>query len=164
MEFKIINNTSEAVLLEVIFSDAIDKMSQKGFSGREKYIKYTKGKNNNITVYDENNIGYLSFNFGDSGFTLISEDVECLKDKVYKFLLKQHIQPKKMTDKIESKLKIMPPIYGLGLANHYCVHLGGEFAIFLKTEDEIKETFGEYEVYKTYIASTGVTVHEAKFK
>jgi len=162
MEFKIVLNTDEAILIEVVFADAIDRMSNKGFSGTEKYIKFTKGKNHTVTIYDEESKPYFSFHFGEGGYTLISDEMKALRDKVYSFLLSQHIQPRKMTSERETELKIMPPKTGLGIPGHYCIHLGGEFAIFLKTEQEINDLFGEYEIYDTSVAVTGVTVHKAK--
>lgn len=164
MEFKIVSNTNEAVLIEVIFSDDIDKMSNKGFSGKEKYIKFTKGKIHTVTLYDENMDSYFSFYFGEGGHgqTMISDETISLREKVYHFILSQHIQPRKMTSEIETELKIMSPKSGLGIKDHYCIHLGGEFATFLRTEQEIKDLFGEYEIYDKTIAVTGVTVHKAK--
>jgi len=162
MDLKIVSNTDEAVLIEVVFADPIDKMSNKGFSGKEKYIKFTKGKNHTITLYDEHNTGYFSYEFGESGSTLISDDTKTLKEKIYRFLLSQYIQPRKKSSKLESELLIMPSKKGLGVADHHCIHLGGEFAIFLRTEKEIKDLFGEYEIYSTSIAETGVTVNRAK--
>lgn len=162
MEFKIVKNSKEVVLIEVIFEDDIDSMSNSGFSGKEKFIKITKGKNHTITLYNDDKKSYCSFNFGEGGYTLISKELEVLKKKVLRFLLSERIQIKKNVDTIETKLKIMPPIKGLGMADHYCVHLGGGFATFLKTEDEIKELFGDYQIQHTYTASTGATVMEAK--
>lgn len=162
MDFNIVRNTEEAVLIEVVFEDAIDQMSQKGFTGKEKYIKYTKGKNHKITLYDKDHNAYFSFDFGDSGTTVVSDDTNHLKSMVYRYLLKERIQPRKMTSERETELKIMPAKDGLGVKDHYCVHLGGEFAIFLPNEEEISELFGEYEVYNKEKAVTGVTVIHAK--
>ena len=160
---KVVKNTSEAVLIEVTFNDAIDQMSQRGFSGLERYIKMTKGKNHRITVYDAESNVLISFGFGESGYTLISDDTSALRDKVKNFLLRQRIQMRKETTVIEHELTIMSPKHGLGMPGHYCVHLGGEFATFLPNEEMIRNVFGEYEIQKSEIAPTGVTVHHATF-
>lgn len=162
MEMNIINNTSEAVLLEVTFKDVIDQMSQRGFTGQERYIKMTKGKNHQMTVYDESSKVMKSFSFGESGYTVISEDTKALRDKVTSFLLRQRIQMRKQTTLIENELKIMLPKKGLGVDGHYCVHLGGEYASYLPNEEMIRNIFGEYEVYDSEIAPTGVIVQHAK--
>lgn len=163
MEMTLIKNTSEAVLIEVTFADAIDRMSQRGFDGRERYIKMTKGKNHQMTVYDEHSNVLITFGFGESGYTMISDDTRALRDKVTNFLLRQRIQMRKQTTVIEHELKIMPPKRGLGVPGHYCIHLGGEFATFLPSEEMIRNVFGEYEIQSSEVAKTGVTVHHATF-
>lgn len=147
MELEVVNNTDEAVLIEVIFENAIDRMSQKGFTGRERYIRFTKGKNHTITLYDQDHNDYFSFWFGDSGCKLVSDDHRALREKVERFIFSQRIQPRNMTDQKETELKIMYPTVGYGKENCYCVHLGDEYAAHFNTEEEIKELFGEYEVY-----------------
>lgn len=162
MEMKLIKNTSEAALIEVTFEDAIDRMSQRGFNGQEKFIKMTKGKNHQITVYDKDSNVLLSFGFGRDGYTPISTDTQVLRDKVTNFLLRNRIQMRKQSTIFETDLKIMPPKAGLGIAGHFCVHLGGDFATFLPSEELIQSVFGKYEIYNTETAVTGVTVHHAK--
>lgn len=163
MQLNITKNTDEAILIEVVFEDMVDKMSNKGFSGKESFIKFTKGNNHTITLYDAEGNGYCQFSFGKDGNTLISDELSALRQKVYHFLLSQHIQPKKRNSNVETELKIISPKKGLSMKKHFCVHLGGKFAAFFKTEEAIKETFGEYNIYDTSIAVTGVTVHKAHF-
>jgi len=163
MKFEIVNNTDEAVLIEVDFANALDQMSTKGFSGREKYIKYTKGKNHTITLFDKDHNDYFSFSFGEGGYTLISDETSALQQKVYRFLLSQHIQPRKMSSSTETELEIFVK-RGLEMKGEYCIHLGGEFALFLQTEKDILDLFGNYEIFDTNVAPTGVTVQKAKLR
>lgn len=161
MELKLVKNTEELALMEVVFEDAIDRMSHQGFSGHEKYIKMTKGANHQITVYDKDSKVLNSFGFGSSGYTIVSADTGCLRDKVTAFLLRERIQMKKRGTEIERELKIMPPTPGLGIKGQFCIHLGDNFAAFLPSEEAIREMFGEYQIYKKEKAVTGVMVHYA---
>lgn len=159
MELSICKNIKEAVLVEVLFDDMIDRMSNSGFSGEEKFIKVTKGSNHTITIYGEGARVICTFNFGDNGSTLISNDLRVLKSKVLTFILKQRIQIRNLSDTTEEKLKIILPRRE---GDTYCVQLGGDMAGFFKYKKEIVDMFGKYEVYNCYIAPTGVTVYEAK--
>ena len=164
MELKIVKNTEDVVLVEVIFEDPIDRMSQRGFSGKENFIKVTKGKTNTITLYDSEYNPYYNFKFGNNGHTVISEDTTALKDKVLDFLLSQRIQIQNQTSKLEKELEIVSPTKGFGMSNHYCVHLGGELARYFETEEEIKALFGDYSVYEKTTVHAGATMYKATLR
>ena len=140
MKFKVIKNTDEVVLIEVIFEDKVDQMSNEGFTGFEKYIKHTKGENQSITLYDSNYSPFCNFSFGEGNVSPVSEDLKTLKNKVQSFMLTQHIQVNMVPDDIQEENKMMPP----RIRHNDCVvYLGGKFTLPLKTEKQVKELYLE---------------------
>lgn len=78
---EVINNDMDNVLLKVKDNVSLD-LIKLGFNGNETMIRYTKGRNHTITIWEENNKVRISFDFGASGWTLISNIVEKQKQKI----------------------------------------------------------------------------------
>ena len=78
---KIIENNEECVILKVNKNAKIDLIKTGYFDGNEELIRYTKGRNHQITIFYDNNSTF-SWGFGESGYTLVSEKVDRMKSLI----------------------------------------------------------------------------------
>ena len=67
-------NNNECVVLKVKEGQEMNLICLGCFSGNETMFRLTKGKDVTCTVF-RNNDKTLSWHWGESGFTLVSEDV-----------------------------------------------------------------------------------------
>lgn len=79
----IIRNDTEMVLLEIKENNFMNLIQMRGFTGNEKLIRYTKGANHTITVWDNENKAN-SWDFGENGYTLVSKDMNDMRDIIVK--------------------------------------------------------------------------------
>lgn len=70
---ELISNTEEAVVLKVIPGHEVDLICLGCFNGDETMLRLTKGKDQTCTVWTKNS--HYSWYWGDSGFTLVSDDM-----------------------------------------------------------------------------------------
>lgn len=90
MELRIVENTQEKVLLEVLFEDAMDRISNTGFTGNEKFVSVTKGTKHTMTKFDNKGNSIVSFNFGKSEYQKLLLKGASTK-KVLKYIESQNI-------------------------------------------------------------------------
>lgn len=162
MKIKLVENKEDLVLVEVEFDSDVDKVTQRHFKGNERYIKITKGAMNELVVYDKDGNVLKSDTFRENSGSIKMGTIQGMYKQLVRYLYKEGVHIGKRENYLETKLRIMPSQRGLGKEGHYCVHLGGQFAAFLETEDEIKEMFGDYKIHDEYRAVTGVMVYEAE--
>lgn len=153
MKLKLISNTEELALIEIIFKDDLDKMSNEGFNGQERYIQCTKGNACVMTVFGENNKVLSSFEFGEYGSTLIPNRLRVLKNKALDFFVSERINVRNRNEHLETSFKTMPGHLS-GLVN---LHLGGQHAGHYSKRN-IDKMLSPYQLDHTYIAETGIEV------
>lgn len=77
--------TDEQVIVKVNAKDALTVARHPYLSSDMAYITITRGKNHIFTVIKENGTTW-DFHFGESGYTLVSDGITKLKQKVLSFL------------------------------------------------------------------------------
>ena len=71
----IIENNENCVVLKVKDNKEMDLIKLGCFDGDERLIRLTKGKNHTCTTFYNDNRKPLSWDWGESGFTLVSDNV-----------------------------------------------------------------------------------------
>lgn len=71
----IIENNEDCVVLKVKDNKEMELIKLGYFDGNERLIRLTKGKNHTCTIFYNDNRKSLSWNWGESGFTLVSDNV-----------------------------------------------------------------------------------------
>ena len=139
---ELIKNTKELVLVKIKFDNELDKMNHRGFNGSERFVRCTKGKCHTMTVFGDKQKVLSSFEFGEGGTTLISDELKQLQRKVIDFVISQRINIRNQRDKKETSFKTMPGHF-YNNDNLLTVHLGGEYAGFYRKKDihEMLEPF-----------------------
>lgn len=163
---QLIKNNEEISLIEIFYENKIDRMSQEGFNGTEKYIKLEKGPNKIMTIFDKKSDPMVTFRFGDSGTTLISNNLKKIRGEVLEFLCSKGINPNMNTKEIYEEIVVFPPQKGFSIGDQvYNIHMGGKHAIFINGAEKMKELFGELEKKEDFVsAQTGATSFLAKNK
>ena len=83
--FSIVQNTPEIIVLKVRPLTNFDVAMNPYLGTDYDYISVTKGENHILTVVKKDGKSF-SFNWGIGGHTLISEELELLKNKVIRFI------------------------------------------------------------------------------
>ena len=83
--FELVSNSNEQVVLKVLADDPLVVAMCPYVSGDMAYITVTKGENHVLTVINKNAKRW-SFDWGTSGYTLISSNTERLKKEVLKYI------------------------------------------------------------------------------
>lgn len=83
--FELVSNSNEQVVLKVLADDPLVVAMCPYVSGDMAYITVTKGENHVMTVINKNAKRW-SFDWGTSGYTLISSSTERLKKEVLKYI------------------------------------------------------------------------------
>ena len=83
--FKFVSADEDKVIIEVIADSPLKVAMFPFVSSEYNYITVTRGRNHTLTVIYKNGKTF-SFNFGDSGYTLISDSLKELKKHVLKFI------------------------------------------------------------------------------
>ena len=89
--FELIENNSEMVVLKVNAGDNLTIAMNPYINGTYDYISVTKGKNHILTVIKKDGTSF-SFHWGYSGYTLISDSLELLREKVMRFIASNRIR------------------------------------------------------------------------
>lgn len=88
--FKVIQNTPAQVVLQNTAKTGLDVALHPYVSTDVDYITVTKGDNHNCTVINTKGNTY-NFHWGKNGYTLVSENVQMLKQAVMNFISSQGI-------------------------------------------------------------------------
>ena len=88
--FSVASNDDSQVVLKVSVKDNLQVDFTPLIQRNYDYITVTKGENHTLTVIKKDGKSF-SFNWGEHGFTLISENLERLKREVVKFIKSQNI-------------------------------------------------------------------------
>lgn len=88
--FRIIQNTTEAVVLENLAKTSLEVALYPYVSSDIDYINITKGNNHTCTIV-KSDASTVSFDWGRNGCTLISDSLEILKDMACEFIQSQGI-------------------------------------------------------------------------
>ena len=88
--FSVVSNDDLQVVLKVSVKDNLQVALNPFIQRNYDYITVTKGENHTLTVIKKDGKSF-SFNWGEYGFTLISENLERLKREVVKFIKSQNI-------------------------------------------------------------------------
>lgn len=83
--FKFVSADEDKIIIEVIADSPLKVAMFPFVSSEYNYITVTRGRNHTLTVIYKNGKTF-SFNFGDSGYTLISDSLKELKKHVLKFI------------------------------------------------------------------------------
>ena len=103
--FEIVSNNSEQVVLKVNADDPLTVAMNPYVSGNYAYITVTKGTEHILTVTKKDGSTF-SFHWGDSGYTLISENLERLRKEVIKFIEHEGILLGWNTDELPTEISI----------------------------------------------------------
>lgn len=156
----VIENNEECVLLEIKENSRMDLIKLGCFNGNEEMIRYTKGKNHTITIFEKDKQPY-SWDFGESGYTLVSKQedkirrlvcdcIECDLD-IYcganKNLIKKSILG-------YGERKIRHEIELIYSSDHINVHKDGEFYRNFSDYDTAKKHFKDRNYEMKFIRKT----------
>lgn len=156
----VIENNEECVLLEIKENSRMDLIKLGCFNGNEEMIRYTKGKDHTITIFEKDKQPY-SWDFGESGYTLVSkqedkirrlvcECIECDLD-IYcganKNLIKKSILG-------YGERKIRHEIELIYSSDHINVHKDGEFYRNFSDYDTAKKHFKDRNYEMKFIRKT----------
>ncbi len=73
-------NNKECVVLKIKENSSLDLIKLGCFEGDENLIRITKGANHTITIFSGKN--HYSWDFGDSGYTLVSKSMDQKRDMI----------------------------------------------------------------------------------
>ena len=73
-------NNMDCVLLKVKDNSIMDLIKLGCFEGDEKLIRITKGSNHTITIFNDK--GNYSWDYGTSGYTLVSKSMHKKRDLI----------------------------------------------------------------------------------
>lgn len=83
--FEVADNSLDTLVIKVKKLSPLEVALHPFVSANMQYITVSKGRNHTLTVIYENGHHGDRFNWGDSGYTLISDGLEDLKKAVIKF-------------------------------------------------------------------------------
>lgn len=83
--FKFVSADEDKVIIEVVADSPLKVAMFPFVSSEYNYITVTRGRNHTLTVIYKNGKTF-SFDFGDNGYTLISDSLAELKRQVLKFI------------------------------------------------------------------------------
>lgn len=158
--FKLVEVTAEQVTIEVTGKDLLTIAKHPYISGDMAYITITRGKNHVFTIIYNNGMTW-DFNFGKSGYTLISEGTERLKRKVLQFIEDNSI----ILDYMGQELSTATIYYNSNLNKWQlalgCCNTWSNEAFSFEEAREAFKCYVEAESWKEDKAPTGFTVYRA---
>lgn len=160
--FNIVEVTNEQVVLKVTADDNLAIARHPYISGTFDYITVTRGANHILTIIYKDGHTW-SFNWGINGYTLISDNMEMLRQKICEFIEEQGILLELTDSNIHSASIFFNSNYKKWelCLNHSVCH----FSKTAKSFDEMKEEaklFVNVEKWVPATAQTGIRIYNAQ--
>ena len=168
---EIVENNNDYILLEVT-GDRKQCILTGVLNGNEELIKVTKGKNHTLTIYFKDGKNF-SYSFGESGYTLISDNeerrkraiVNCIKRELETSITKTNVAEKDLIQK-KAEAKGKKVIFEImdskssACGGRYCIHKNNEYYTLTNKDfmQEIEKDYTDIIEVDNYIAQTGVSV------
>ena len=103
--FELVANTNEEVILKINANSSLDIAKHPYIALDYDYITVTKGENHTLTIIRKDGTTF-SFDWGLSGYTLITDNLERLKRKTVEFIQSQGVSLEVKTTGKPNKVEI----------------------------------------------------------
>lgn len=169
-------NNEECVILKVKDNVALDLIKLGYFDGNEEYIRLTKGKDHNCTIFKKDGT-HTDWYWGSSGYTLVSDKTskkgklieECITEDFDIYIgeninnIKNSLYVRSLDD-VKNAQHFIEFMYWNKNDDNVCVHKDGEYYKHFENIDSAKEHFTNLGFMLTkesnHIAETGCIVEE----